>query len=129
MSFARIFGAGMLAVVLLLSGCRGGPEPTVRYSGTVLIVESATYARRTPAEIRLPGDTIEKGVVYVGEKQGQRAALEARLDELGLIKRRYDVVLHFAVQVPVGWEDQWVRALLAEPQVQYAWINFGIPCC
>lgn len=128
MSFARIFGAGMLAFALLLSGCRGGPEPTVRYSGTVLIVEGATYARRTPAEIGLPGD-IAKGVVYVREKQGQRLALGARLDELGLTKRRYDDVLHFAVQVPLGWEDQWVRALLADPKVQDAWLDFGIPCC
>ena len=125
-----MFGAGTLVFALLLTGCRGGPEPTARYSGAVLIVEGATYARRTPAEIGIPSDIIEKGTIYVGEKQGKRAALEARLDELDLIKRRrYDDISAFAVQVPVGWEDQWVRALMAEPQVQNAWINFGISCC
>lgn len=130
MNLARAISIGTLVVAALVPSSAGAGESDVRYSGDSLIVGDASYARRTLTEMRLPGDTYERGAVYVGEKPGQRAALEKRLDELGLTDRRRDeLTSQFVVRVPDGWEDQWVRALLTEPHVQFAWINFAIRCC
>jgi len=126
--FPRAFGIGILAAASFLSACGGGDEPEVLYSRTTLVVDGVAYARRPPAEFDLPSDIYEEGAVYVSEKPGQMTALEVRLDELGLVdRRRIDPLSQFRVKVPVGWEDQWVRALRAQPPVQYAQINFAIP--
>jgi hypothetical protein len=121
----------VLALASLLHGCGGGDQPNVEYVGTTLLVDTTPYERRTLSEMNLPGDFFEDGNVYVTEQSGQRAAVEARLDELGLSHERYEAISSFIVHVPTGWEDQWARALADQPHVVDAWLNFAIPmiCC
>jgi len=130
MNLGSTISIGALFAASLLFGCGDGAQSNVQYSDAALIVDGIAYSRRTPGEAEFLSNIYEEGAVYVGEKPGQQAALDARLNELGLTDHlRYEVISHYVVRVPVGWEDQWVRALLAQSQVRYAWINFGFPCC
>lgn len=117
-------------LVTVLSACGGGESTIVRYTGSTLVVDGQSYERRSTAQFDLPSLIYVSEVVFVGERPGQRQALETRLDQLGLTDRlRHEGIAHYEVRVPVGWEDQWVRALQVQPQVLYSWLNFAIPCC
>lgn len=115
-------------------GCGGTPMgDIVRYEGEILVVYGVSYPRRPEAEVcslgLVGGKAIyETGVVYIWvpylpEEYDQLAQLKSRLDDLGLVSREPLDGSLGAVLVPVGWEDQWARALRAEPKVRYVDLN------
>jgi hypothetical protein len=91
----RSLSVGVLLGASLLCGCAAGSKVYVKYADTSLMVDGIVFTRRTPAEIQLPGEIL-RGAVFVSEKPGQRAALDSRLNELGLTDRlRYDDISHY----------------------------------
>lgn len=116
-------------VVSITAACGGGHTASaVRYQGDALVVDEVIYPWQ-PFETK---GCIE-GVVYISNVPTQvehpypTQTLESRLDELGLTNREpYDpyntdpALSSYLIQVPVGWEDQWVRVLQGQqPKLNY----------
>lgn len=129
--FEMILRIALLApTVLAVVGCGGNPMGgEVFYGGETLVVNGVSYPRRSDAEICPVGFLGGKavyvaGVVYLywrdpllAEDSNQMVQMKTRLIELGLVIRAPFRWGNASVLVPVGWEDQWARALRAQPKV------------
>lgn len=125
----------LLAFVALAAVACGGNTSggKVSYEGDNLVVDGVSYLRRPDAEICPPGmdktrGNYEKGVIYLYwhmaplEEWNPRVPVRERLKELGLASREEGG----AVLVPVGWEDQWARALKAQPEIQAGQVSCAV---
>jgi hypothetical protein len=113
----RLIASRVLAAVLVLAWAGAHGSATVEYRGDLLIVEGVEYR---PEAARRHA----KGSVLVVAAEGQLEVAEASAVRLGLrIKERLSLAHSFALEVPVGYETQWVAALRQQPGVQFVGVN------
>lgn len=103
----------------LLAGCGGSYFVYVRYDGTILIVYGIGYPRVPPSVAQY-----QPGIVIAEAEIGQMNQAAAMLAELDLtVLSRMDSTHTFVVQVPVGYEEQWRRALADQPSIRAAYLS------
>jgi hypothetical protein len=93
---------------------------TVDYQQTTLIVYGVSYARETPA----PTYSFTPGFLMVAAKPGQLPQVQSLLNALELkIIITLDAVEMIFIEVPCGFEMQWIAALSAQPNIAGAYLN------
>ncbi|GAB3545058.1 hypothetical protein GCM10027343_20940 [Noviherbaspirillum agri] len=114
MSSAIAAAAGML-----VAGCGGSYYVSVRYDEGILIVYNTRYPRVPPYVAQY-----QPGIVIAEAEPGQMNEAALMLDDLDLrVLSRNDANLTFVVQVPVGYEEQWRRALIDQPSIRMAYLS------
>lgn len=116
----RFLSAAVAAAAgMLVAGCGGSYYVSVRYDEGILIVYNTEYPRVPPYVAEY-----QPGIVIAEAEPGQMDAAAHMLDDLDLIVlNRYDSTLTFVVQVPVGYEEQWRRALIDQPSIRTAYLS------
>jgi hypothetical protein len=110
-------GAIALAAALVVTSGRATGSQAIEYRGDVLLIEGVEYKREVAREHA-------KGSVLVSAAEGQLELAEASAARLGLrIKERFKLGHVLVIEVPAGYETQWVAALRRQPGVRDAGVN------
>lgn len=116
----RFLSAAIAAAAgVLVAGCGGSYYVSVRYNEGILIVYDTEYPRIPPYATQY-----QPGIVIAEAEPGRMDEAARMLDDLDLIVlNRYDATHTFIVQVPVGYEEQWRRALIDQPSIRNAYLS------
>jgi hypothetical protein len=116
----RFLSAAIAAAAgVLVVGCGGSFYVSVRYDEGILIVYDTEYPRVPPY---VPD--YQPGIVIAEAEPGRMNEAAAMLDDLNLtVLSRNDATSMFVVQVPVGYEEQWRRALVDQPSIRNAYLS------
>lgn len=107
------------AAGVLVAGCGGSYFVSVRYADGILIVYDTEYPRFPPYVPQY-----QPGIVIAEAEPGQMDRAAAMLADFGLtVLSRSDSTLTFVVQVPIGYEEQWRRALIDQPSIRMAYLS------
>jgi hypothetical protein len=112
----RGFAAAMLAASFFV--CISSTPANVAYIGELLVISGKEY--RADRAVTNFGP----GVISVIAREGKTQELESRLTGYGLkITWRGTAVPAFTIEVPKGFETQWVGALRELASVETAEVN------